>query len=94
MFDRMNLKNMFNFGLMQLISFIRTLDYKNTSLVDLAIELEAKGYVNNQGNLFSVLEIKDLVAPLIETDRTYSKKGFGSCGINRDENPCGDASDY
>ena len=85
---------MINFVSMRLISFLRTLDYRNSALADLSIELTLNGYVNNSGNSFSESEVKDLIAPLIETDQSYTKEGFGNCGINRDENPCGDASDY
>ena len=90
----MILKNIVNFTRMQVISFIRTLDFKNASLADLVVELSSEGYVNSQGDSYSELEVKDLISPLIETNRSYSKEGFGGCGINRDKNPCGDASDY
>jgi hypothetical protein len=44
---------------MQVISFIRTLDFKNASLADLVVELSSEGYVNSQGDSYSELEVKD-----------------------------------
>lgn len=79
---------------MTIIAFIRTLDYEACSLEELRAAISMEGYLNPSGNDFSIPEVQDLISPLIETNVVYDKEGFGSCGINRDKNPCGDASDY
>ena len=79
---------------MEVITFIRTLNFKTSSLADLVNDLAKNGYLNEDGMLYSEVEVGDLIRPLIETNISYTKEGFGSCGINREKNPCGDASDY
>lgn len=90
----MILKNIPNFGEMEVITFIRTLNYKTSSLAALTNDLAENGYLNINGSSYTEEEVEELIRPLIETNISYTQEGFGSCGINRDGNPCGDASDY
>ena len=79
---------------MKVIEFIKTHDYSKMTSLEVADLLKANGYNNSQGLDYSALEVDDLLWPLFQVNKSYSKKGFGGCGIDRDKNPCGDASDY
>ena len=79
---------------MTVIGFVKSLEYSKLTLSELAHELNTNGFRNGNGSDYSDEDVQDLIRPILITNLNYSKKGFGSCGINRDRNPCGDASDY
>lgn len=79
---------------MVIIEYIRTLDFNSIPLEQLCELISAQEFKNADGNDYSAEEVQDLIKPLIDTNQSYDKLGFGSCGINRESNPCGDASDY
>ena len=72
---------------MAIIEFIRTLDYKSLSPQKVASILFHNGYLSSSNQEYTIAEVEDLIRPLIETDQSYDQSGFGSCGINRDDNP-------
>jgi hypothetical protein len=79
---------------MTVIGFVKSLAYSKLTLSELANQLNSNGFRNFDGENYSDQDVQELIQPIITNNLKYSKKGFGSCGINRDQNPCGDASDY
>jgi hypothetical protein len=79
---------------MTVIGFVKSLEYSKLTLSELARQLNSNGFRNFDGGNYSDQDVQELIRPILITNLNYSKKGFGSCGINRDRNPCGDASDY
>ncbi|MDC1282591.1 hypothetical protein N8Z27_00245 [Crocinitomicaceae bacterium] len=79
---------------MTVIRFVKSLAYKKLTLSELASQLNSNGFRNFDGENYSDQDVQELIRPILTNNLNYSKKGFGSCGINRDQNPCGDASDY
>ena len=54
----MILKNIPNFGEMEVITFIRTLDYKTSSLAALTNDLAENGYLNINGSSYTEEEVE------------------------------------
>lgn len=79
---------------MTVIGFVKSLEYSKLTLSELASQLNSNGFRNFDDGNYSDQDVQELIRPILITNLEYSKEGFGSCGINRDRNPCGDASDY
>lgn len=79
---------------MTVIGFVKSLEFRELTLSELAAQLNSNGFRNFEGVSYSDQDVQELIRPILITNTNYSKAGFGSCGINRDRNPCGDASDY
>lgn len=79
---------------MSVIGFVKSLEYSRLTLSELASQLNSNGFRNFDGGNYSDQDVQELIRPILITNLEYSKEGFGFCGINRDKNPCGDASDY
>ncbi|NQZ70273.1 MAG: hypothetical protein HRT89_19655 [Lentisphaeria bacterium] len=79
---------------MTVIGFVKSLEYTKLTLSELASQLNSNGFRNDEGVNYSDQDVQGLIRPILITNMNYSKEGFGSCGINKDRNPCGDASDY
>lgn len=79
---------------MKIIEFIKTINYRQLSEEEIAQQLFRNGYTDQQGKPLTREAVKELIEPIMDELPRYSKEGFGECGINREKNPCGDASDY
>jgi hypothetical protein len=69
-------------------SYIQRLDYKAMSL------LEITNVLNNNGHELLIYEVGALLKEIRKENNEEIVGDFKDCGINRDANPCGDASDY
>jgi len=61
---------------------------------DISGYLVANGFLNAQGEPFTKAQINSLMHSARQELRKQSYKRVESCGIDREKNPCGDASDY
>lgn len=69
-------------------SFIQRLDYKAMSL------LEITDAVNTNGHQLLIYQVGELLKEIRKQNKEEIVDYTSDCGINRDANPCGDASDY
>lgn len=71
----------------ELEKLIRNLDFRSMNILQIQVKLETESY--------SLNEISNALTKVKSESKSNSDyNNFGSCGINRDANPCGDASDY
>lgn len=61
---------------------------------DLSGYLASKGFLNARNKPFTQSQINSLMHSARQEQRKQSYKRVETCGIDRDKNPCGDASDY
>ena len=61
---------------------------------DLGVYLSDKGFLNAHGRPFTKAQINSLMHSARQEQRKQSYKRVESWGIDREKNPCGDASDY
>ena len=71
-----------------LISYIQRLDYKAMSL------LEITDAVNTNGHQLLIYQVGKLLKEIRTENNEEIVDHTKDCGINREANPCGDASDY
>ena len=71
-----------------LISYIQRLDYKAMSL------LEITDAVNTNGHQLLIYQVGKLLKEIRKENNEEIVDHTKDCGINREANPCGDASDY
>ena len=69
-------------------SYIQHLDYKAMSL------LEITDAVNTNGHELLIHQVGELLKEIRSENNDEIVDHTKDCGINRDANPCGDASDY
>jgi hypothetical protein len=69
-------------------SYIQRLDYKAMSL------LEITDAVNMNGHELLIYQVGELLKEIRTENNDEIVDRTKDCGINRDVNPCGDASDY
>ena len=61
---------------------------------DLSQQLATKGYLNAQNEPFTPAQISSILHSARQEQRRRNYRYVESCGIDREKNPCGDASDY
>ena len=69
-------------------SYIQHLDYKAMSL------LEITDALNMNGHQLLIYQVGELLKEIRTENNDEIDDHTKGCGINRDANPCGDASDY
>jgi hypothetical protein len=69
-------------------TYIRRLDYKAMSL------LEITDAVNTNGHQLLIYQVGKLLKEIRTENNEEIVDHTKDCGINREANPCGDASDY
>ena len=78
----------------RIVNYLVQLDrqlYASSVLVD---ELYAAGFTNTNGDRISTAQMNSLVHSANQKKRKESRRHLETCGIDREANPCGDASDY
>jgi len=78
----------------QTINFIIEMKIGNQSAAGISKTLEENGYTNMRGQQFSIHQVNSLLHSANQLKRKAEKKHLERCGIDREANPCGDASDY
>lgn len=71
-----------------LISYIQRLDYKAMSLLEITATL------NRNGHQLRIYQVGELLKEIRKENNEEIVDHTKDCGINREANPCGDASDY
>ena len=69
-------------------SYVQGLDYKAMSLLDITAAL------NTNGHQLLLYQVGELLKEIRRENNEEIVDHTKDCGINRDANPCGDASDY
>jgi hypothetical protein len=69
-------------------SYIQTLDYQAMSL------LEITDAIKTNGHQLLLYQVGELLKEIRKENNEEIVDHTKDCGINRDANPCGDASDY
>ncbi len=69
-------------------SYIQTLDYQAMSL------LEITDAIKTNGHQLLLYQVGELLKEIRKENNEEIVDHTKDCGINRDSNPCGDASDY
>jgi len=70
------------------------LDDKLMHAEDISAQLAIRGYLNTKGLPFTRAQISSLLHSARQEERRRKHTYVESCGIDREKNPCGDASDY
>ncbi len=67
----------------------------NTQSADrLSMLLFENDYANTNGQQFSIHQVNSLLHSANQQKRKAAKQYVERCGIDREANPCGDASEY
>ena len=61
---------------------------------DISAYLASKGFRNQKNQPFTQAQINSLMHSARQELRKQSYQRVETCGIDREKNPCGDASDY
>ena len=69
-------------------SYIQRLDYKTMSLLEITVAL------NRNGHQLRIYQVGQLLKEIRKENNEEIVDRTKDCGINREANPCGDASDY
>jgi len=69
-------------------AFIQSLDYRKMTLIEVTEIVNAKGH-----QLF-ISQVADILKKIRIENNEVITDPTKDCGINREANPCGDASDY
>lgn len=78
----------------QILAFLQTLDYQNLDAIQISDALKNEGFTSSSGSKFSIAQVNSLLHSLRQAKRKAEKVNIETCGIDREANPCGDASDY
>ena len=78
----------------QTIAFISRSKLTHLSSEDLSAVLFKEGYSNGNNEPFSTTQIGSLLHSVNQAKRKAARTYLEQCGIDREANPCGDASDY
>lgn len=68
--------------------YIQSLDYQAMSLLEVTESVNSKGYA------LLISQVGELLKAIRKENNEEFVDRTKDCGINRDANPCGDASDY
>ena len=68
--------------------YIQSLDYQALSLLEVTESVNSKGYA------LLISQVGELLKAIRKENNEEFVDRTKDCGINRDANPCGDASDY
>jgi len=68
--------------------YIQRLNYKAMSLLEITTTL------NRNGHQLRIYQVSELLKEIRKENNEEIVDHTKDCGINRDANPCGDASDY
>lgn len=69
----------------EIITKLKNMDIKNKTILDISSEI---------GGEFGLNDISTALGEMHARENVRPKNEFGHCGINREANPCGDASEY
>lgn len=69
----------------KIITILKNMDIKNKTILDTSSEIGGEYGLNDISTALKEMRTREKVKP---------KNEFGYCGINREANPCGDASEY
>ena len=61
---------------------------------DISAYLASHGFFNADGHPFSQTQVNSFMHSVRQEERKQQYKRVERCGIDREKNPCGDASDY
>jgi hypothetical protein len=78
----------------QTIQFIQSLKSSELTSEELSEALFKNGHTNAKSEPFSSAQINSLLHSVNEAKRKAAREYLDKCGIDREANPCGDASDY
>lgn len=67
---------------------------RNSQPTDVSAYLASHGFVNKDGDPFSQSQVNSLMHSVRQEKRKQDYTRIERCGIDREKNPCGDASDY
>ena len=72
--------------------YLHSINFQGLSFEEIIEELKSKELFDSTNH--SELTLKRILNEVQKEKRTFPVSKFGSCGINSDANPCGDADDY
>lgn len=76
------------------IAFLQSIDHENMSIQSAELALtEGKLFAEN-GKPYTQAQVSSLLHTVRQAKRKAERVYRDKCGIDRDSNPCGDASDY
>ena len=81
----------------QIISFLLECDYSQLNNAEISDLLTENNYLFQNAKPYTEAQVSSLLHSLrTQLKEEYKKKNppIDRCGIDRDHNPCGDASDY
>ena len=78
----------------QTITFIQGLLSEKLMPQELSEVLVREGHTNANNQPYSIAQINSLIHSANQAKRKAQRIYLESCGIDREANPCGDASDY
>ena len=73
-------------------TYLHSINFQGLAFEDVLELLKAKGIYSSKSH--STLSMKRILNEVQKEKRTIPASKFGSCGINSDVNPCGDADEY
>ena len=73
-------------------TYLQAINFQGLSFEDVIQLLKAKGIYSSKSH--STISMKRILNEVQKEKRTIPVSKFGSCGINSDANPCGDADEY
>tara|TARA_B110000285_G_C14879151_1_gene492999 strand:+ start:524 stop:775 length:252 start_codon:yes stop_codon:yes gene_type:complete len=77
-----------------LFNYLIGLNTHALSSDNIAELLSENGFVNPTGELYSVKQVSSILHSVRTIKRARDYRPINRCGIDRDGNPCGDASEY
>jgi hypothetical protein len=81
----------------RIISFLRTIDFQNLNNSIISKLLQDNGFLYSDKIPYNDAQVSSLLHSLrTKLKEEFKKKNppIDRCGIDREHNPCGDASDY
>ena len=78
----------------RLFDYLNSLNTNTLTHAEIAQQLGENGFVNSRGEVYAIKQVSSILHSFRTINRAKEHRPTNGCGIDRESNPCGDASDY